>query len=169
MQTIFREATGGALTAAETSAAIDFPIHVGLARNGNTFSSYYSEDGREWDLFNSLILDMTSSTLTGVAVTSQGAGLLSTLLGDELLVDTELDFFSFAPLAGDFNNDGVVNGADFLEWQRTDGTPAGLADWQANYGYVKGQIAQVVTSVPEPSALMLLVSVLVMILGATRR
>lgn len=169
MQTIFRDATGGPLTAAETSAAIDFPIHIGLARNGNTFSSYYSEDGQEWDLFDSLILDMSSSTLAGVGLTSQGAGLLSTLLGDELLVDTELDFFDFTPLTGDFNNDGVVDGADFLEWQRTDGTPAGLADWQANYGYVKGQSTQAVASVPEPSALIMLISAMVMLFRATRR
>lgn len=169
MQTIFRDATGGSLTTAQTSTAIDFPIHIGLARNGNTFSSYFSENGREWELFNSFILDMNSSLLVGVAVTSQGTGLLSTLLGDELLVDTELDFFDFAPLAGDFNNDGAVDGADFLAWQRNDGTPAGLANWQANYGYSKGQYTQELASVPEPSALIMLISAMVVFSGAKRR
>jgi len=173
MQTIFRDATGSALTAAETSAAIDFPIHIGLARNGNTFSSYYSQDGREWELFNSLILDMNITALAGVAVTSQGAGLLTTLLGDELLVDTELDFFDFAPLAGDFDNDGDVDGTDFLTWQRGQSpdplSAADYADWQANFGYGIGQSVPAVASVPEPSTLVMLFCAMVMFFGVTRK
>ena len=55
--------------------------------------------------------------------------------------------------AGDFDGDGDVDGADFLEWQRTDGTPAGLTEWQNNFG----NPLSAVTSVPEPSSLVLLV------------
>ena len=56
---------------------------------------------------------------------------------------------------GDFNGDGTVDGADFLMSQRDDGTPAGIAEWQANYGNVSA-LAAVTTAVPEPSSLTLI-------------
>lgn len=53
---------------------------------------------------------------------------------------------------GDFDGDDDVDGADFLEWQRTDGTPSGLMDWQGNYG----PPALAASSVPEPNTLVLI-------------
>ena len=56
---------------------------------------------------------------------------------------------------GDFNGDGKVDGADFLVWQRTDGTPAGLTAWQTNYG--TGALLGAATgAVPEPTSVVLL-------------
>jgi hypothetical protein len=55
---------------------------------------------------------------------------------------------------GDFDVDGDVDGHDFLEWQHTDGTPGGLADWQDNYPSPLSAVTSV-TSVPEPSTLCL--------------
>ena len=49
--------------------------------------------------------------------------------------------------------DGDVDGADFLEWQRTDQTPGGLTDWQAGY---PSSLAVNVSAVPEPSSCLLL-------------
>jgi hypothetical protein len=113
LQHIYRDATGGALTAASTSDAFDFPIHVGLSRRGDTFASYYSMDGTTWNFFDSLSVPMNASTLTGVGVTSQGAGLLTTLLGDELLVDfATLGLFDSALIEGDLDDDGFVGIAD---------------------------------------------------------
>ncbi|QDT01242.1 hypothetical protein HG15A2_45840 [Adhaeretor mobilis] len=57
--------------------------------------------------------------------------------------------------AGDFDIDGDVDGADFLEWQRIDGTPTGLSEWQTNYGTPPGPLS-LLTAVPEPSGTMLL-------------
>lgn len=37
------------------------------------------------------------------------------------------------PLAGDFDTNGIVDGLDFLLWQRNTGV-GNLADWEANYG-----------------------------------
>ena len=67
---------------------------------------------------------------------------------------------------GDFDGDGDVDGNDFLEWQKTDGTPAGLADWNGNYGtgVTAGAAA---ASVPEPTTLILLMSLGVV--GGLRR
>ena len=55
---------------------------------------------------------------------------------------------------GDFDGNGVVDGLDFLEWQRTDGTPGGLLDLQNNYG--TGALAGAATAVPEPTSAILL-------------
>lgn len=57
------------------------------------------------------------------------------------------------PLAGDFNDDGVVDGRDFLAWQRNQSI-GDLADWQANYGATSLATATS-AAVPEPSGLVL--------------
>ena len=62
------------------------------------------------------------------------------------------EFPTVAGLAGDFDGDNDVDGADFLAWQRD---PAlSLSDWQANYGTTGSLTAAI--SVPEPSSLLLL-------------
>ena len=58
-------------------------------------------------------------------------------------------------LAGDFNSDGKVDGADFLAWQRG-GSPSplssgDLATWKANFG--SGGAVAAVGAVPEPTAM----------------
>jgi hypothetical protein len=57
-------------------------------------------------------------------------------------------------LSGDFDGDGVVDGADFLMWQRGESPhgveAAGLETWRANYGYPKDlAIGNSLTLVPE--------------------
>lgn len=46
------------------------------------------------------------------------------------------------PQSGDFNGNGVVDGNDFLAWQRGESpnplAPSDLADWQTNYGTAGG-------------------------------
>lgn len=73
-------------------------------------------------------------------------------------------------LAGDFNADGVVDGADFLAWQRGAGTTfisQQLEDWKANLGAslpaVSGASTGAVAAVPEASAFALALSGLVAI------
>ena len=58
---------------------------------------------------------------------------------------------------GDFNQDGKVDGSDFLLWQRG-GSPnslgaADLAEWQANYG---APVSAATAAVPEPTSLVLI-------------
>jgi hypothetical protein len=57
-----------------------------------------------------------------------------------------------AGLAGDFNDDGHIDGRDFLAWQRNPEI-GNLSDWQANYGQSTGQLTAAI-SVPEPTALL---------------
>jgi hypothetical protein len=78
------------------------------------------------------------------------------------------------PLAGDFNDDGIVDGTDFLEWQRGLGSEfdaADLADWKANYGQTAGgpQAAPTAGAVPEPSAAAIALAAAVGLIGSARR
>lgn len=69
----------------------------------------------------------------------------------------DVQFFGeFANATGDFDNDGDVDGYDFLIWQRGLGTTydaSDLADWQLNYG--GGGSLAASTVVPEPSTTVL--------------
>ena len=67
-----------------------------------------------------------------------------------------------ASVTGDFDGDGDVDGYDFLEWQRTDGTPSGLAAWQGAYG--TGSLTAV-TAVPEPNTALLVFSLMGSLIG----
>jgi hypothetical protein len=55
--------------------------------------------------------------------------------------------------SADFDDDGDVDGADFLVWQRDDATPEGLAEWKANF---PTNAVAAINSVPEPTSLALL-------------
>lgn len=58
-------------------------------------------------------------------------------------------------IPGDFNDDGDVDGSDFLQWQRGESpdplSASDLADWQANYGATTPLLAAAAT-VPEPTS-----------------
>ena len=61
-------------------------------------------------------------------------------------------------IPGDFDNNGKVNGNDFLVWQRGFGTiynATHLAQWKANFGSGSAEIAA--GAVPEPASMALLV------------
>jgi hypothetical protein len=60
-----------------------------------------------------------------------------------------------ATVTGDFDNDGDVDGRDFLVWQRNPSVGS-LSDWQTNFG--TGALSAA-TAVPEPSCLSLLFGV----------
>jgi hypothetical protein len=59
------------------------------------------------------------------------------------------------PLDGDYNDDGVVDAADYVWWRKHDGTPAGYNAWTANFGLTSGSSSAATGSasalaVPEP-------------------
>ena len=66
-----------------------------------------------------------------------------------------------APLSGDYNNDGVVDTADYVVWRKGLGTNYAQTDydvWRAHFGQTAGSgtSATVNAAVPEPTALLLL-------------
>lgn len=81
--------------------------------------------------------------------------LSDVLLANSALTDLQENVF-FVPAGGDFNRDGMVDGADFLAWQRGESPLAlsatDLDEWKAAVG-ATGQAAGVV---PEPATWSLL-------------
>ncbi|MDZ4657635.1 MAG: hypothetical protein SH868_08655, partial [Bythopirellula sp.] len=73
--------------------------------------------------------------------------------------------------SGDFDNDGDVDGRDFLIWQRggspTPFSAGDLADWQMNYGV--GPLVAASTAVPEPDCLGYLAFVTLAVCARSRR
>jgi hypothetical protein len=70
-------------------------------------------------------------------------------------------FGAAAPADADFDSNGIVDGLDFLWWQRGDspegGSAAELALWEAQYGGPPPIAAAVSTgAVPEPTTIVLL-------------
>jgi len=99
--------------------------------------------------------------------------VLPTLAGAlQLLVDYQSTSVSLlVGLAGDFDIDGDVDGADFLMWQLGFGTiydADDLADWEANYGAV-APLSERSAAVPEPNSLALLSLGGILVLHSLRR
>jgi len=63
-----------------------------------------------------------------------------------------------AILAGDYNEDGTVDAADYVVWRRGDGLPGGYNTWRSNFGATGGGSGAAL-AVPEPGSLMLFLSV----------
>jgi hypothetical protein len=79
-----------------------------------------------------------------------------------ILDDVSVSSFDEPPIDGDFDDSGVVDGHDFLAWQR-DHSVGSLADWQANFGQ-SGAVAT-----PEPKSLTLAAAIGLLLAGATMR
>jgi len=135
----------------------------------------------EGDLFDII----SASLITGVFDTLNLPVLSSSLVWDlaDLYMAGEL-LVSLSPLASDFDEDGDVDGNEFLRWQRNfsilDGTASlsngdanGNGDvdgddfliWQSNYPYS----TVLLSSVPEPNSLVLLVMGAIGVQGHRRR
>lgn len=99
------------------------------------------------------ILDFDPNSISGsfasLDLPTLGAGLLWDT--SNLLTTGVISVISDG-LPGDFNNDGRVDGRDFLAWQRNPAIGS-LSDWEANYGL---PTTSNTSSVPEPSSLVLL-------------
>ena len=115
------------------------------------------------DTIDALFFDGASQAVGTWGRIGSGADNESAFLtGDGLLMVSTLE-----ALAGDFDNDGFVDGTDFLLWQRNPAVGS-LQDWQDNYG--TGTNAQANTSaVPEPSAALLIVCGLTGLLAIRRK
>jgi hypothetical protein len=157
---------------------------------GNTFETVatWNVAGVDFD-FTSPVSEFAASALNGNEDANRVAGIGGTIAdvawnsNDTLWLrwiekndpgndhGLAIDNFSFstgdgpAGTPGDFNNDGKVDGLDFLMWQR-DTSIGNLADWQNNYG--TGSLAAV-SVVPEPTSLAILALALVPVACGRRR
>jgi hypothetical protein len=88
---------------------------------------------------------------------------------DKYTIDLYVDFaligltFEGAPIPippGDYNNNYVVDAADYVVWRKTDGTPTNYDIWRANFGQAAGAGAAMESvgnaSIPEPQTFAIL-------------
>jgi len=120
------------------------------------------------DIWQSIFVEGTAPAGTTSAIVqfnhiSNNSGIGS---GSIFWDNIQLNVLNIDLPSGDFNGDFVVDGADFLFWQRNLGDATNLGLWQAGYG--AGALAGAVSAVPEPSTIMLVVASM-MSLGFSRR
>ena len=77
------------------------------------------------------------------------------LEGDSIFTQGIVEYSSIISIPGDFNDDGRVDGGDFLTWQRAHPSSFDLADWEANYGNGVISSGSTAAVVPEPASLIL--------------
>ena len=99
-------------------------------------------------------LGLAHNTLAGNLMQSGGDGAKGQQLTAAQITTVLSSRFTVPlpqPKPGDFNGDGVVNGSDFLAWQRGMSpaplSPSDLATWKANIG---GSTVGALVAVPEP-------------------
>jgi hypothetical protein len=110
------------------------------------------------------ILYMTQANFD--AFNTDGGDLLATWDGESG------HHVEFVVQPGDFDEDGDVDGADFLAWQRGESphplSSSDLANWQAQFGTAASLMTATSTGVPEPSSFAILLAVFVCILPRRR-
>ena len=69
--------------------------------------------------------------------------------------------FTLSVAAADFNQDGIVDAADYVKWRRSNGSQADFNLWRANFGNIRGgsfgggSASQSAHAVPEPTSAVL--------------
>ncbi|MEM6331135.1 MAG: sulfatase [Planctomycetota bacterium] len=120
-----------------------------LVREGDEFRGYASQDGLFWRQFAGYDrADLPETLRVGITQGSFGAGP----------VIAEIESFVLRPfiaLPGDFNDDGIVDGADYAVWRGGLGTAYTQADlevWRINFGATRLPAAAAAsTGTPEPA------------------
>jgi T5SS/PEP-CTERM-associated repeat protein/autotransporter-associated beta strand protein len=160
-----------ALTGANTYSG-DTQIETGALNISqsylNNFSDVYMALGVSFglsfsgtDVIESLFVDGVSQALGTYGAIGSGA-------------DFERAYFSGAGLlrvtsigvAGDYNDNGAVDAADYVVWRKIDGSQAGYDTWRANFGSVLGAAAGALASsdvmmqlaTPEPASALLFIA-----------
>jgi hypothetical protein len=147
------------------------PLDIGITvpqgtYDANLSSGQFEDAASHQDLTDETGVNFANATAS-YSVTGNVATLslpLQFILSDGQ--NPEVEFFGtfvathslVQPVAGDFNNDGIVDGADFLVWQRGESpnplSPGDLDAWKAAFG------GPSIAAVPEPTAALLMTSAL---------
>jgi autotransporter-associated beta strand protein len=98
-----------------------------------------------------------TGALTSIVLGTQPAGFTYSLVNNAGA--TTIDLVVAALLQGDYNNNGVVDAADYVLWRKNPtlygGNPAGYNTWRANFGATAGSGSSLGSgsAVPEPASL----------------
>jgi autotransporter-associated beta strand protein len=133
----------------------------GLTINGGTLNltDAGSMTGGTYTLIN--YAGTLGGSLSNITLGTTPAGFTYSLVNN--MANTTIDLVVTPPgIPGDFNEDGTVNAADYVWWQKFDNSPQSYTDWSTHFGDSSGSGAgasgDLESTVPEPSpALMLLV------------
>jgi hypothetical protein len=126
---------------------------AGLDAIGNMVT--VSERGNQYVLTGTLANGTALNIRLLLATDRGGIAPTSGISSDAILRLRRLDQ---APLPGDFDGNGVVDGADLLTWQRTGGSAVGLAKWRGSVGVANS--AGALGAVPEPTGVALAITAL---------
>ncbi|MEO0896553.1 MAG: PKD domain-containing protein [Bacteroidota bacterium] len=105
----YRTSNGGnTLNGVKYEKNLDYPAWMKLVRTGNIFTSYFSEDGNDWDLVQELNINMLPNFYVGITTSNFGQEGGSIATFDNLtitdlpdpIVDIEPDFVEFEYVRG---------------------------------------------------------------------
>jgi hypothetical protein len=157
------------------SAAGTLTIHLGGATPVTQYdqlqvsgpvNSFVPSVGNAFDILDWVTLSGTFST---IQLPSLAVGL--TWNTSQLYTTGTLSVVSVG-LPGDFNHNGVVDAADYVVWRKGLGTVYSQSDyniWRAHFGETAGSgTSATVNAVPEPAALVLLVTGMLIIWAGRR-
>jgi PEP-CTERM motif len=66
---------------------------------------------------------------------------------------------SVGGVPGDYNQNGIVDAADYVVWRKTDGSPQGYDTWRSHFGQTAGSGSGISANaaVPEPATVAMLI------------
>ncbi len=172
--TFNQSAEGGTPTPFNASARSDLILSV-LASNGSTILGTSNIGGAG-----------TIESITGLSLVSAGQYYVRITGATDAvqLYQLQLSAISaIAPLAGDYNKNGIVDAADYVTWRdqndqvgtnlAADGNNDGIVNdldyiiWKSHLGMTAGT-GTALTSVPEPKSILYWLTTLVVLLGGRR-
>ncbi|MEX0610487.1 MAG: thrombospondin type 3 repeat-containing protein, partial [Pirellulales bacterium] len=140
---------------------VDGSVTLGGSLEVALLGGFAPSNGESWQIIGAAggVGGAFNSVTPGYSVQQQGNNLML--------------FFGAAPplLAGDFNDDGMVDAADYIVWRKTGGTQAEYETWRANFGATSGTggVSLDTGAVPEPATCALLLAGLIPWLTVSRR
>jgi hypothetical protein len=155
----------------------------GIVFGNNSGVTYISGENKSLignELASTVVIDDHESNVsqfvsTGNFTAQAGLVVTTNLFLQGLASTDSIDLSSFSQrfsqsgphmLAGDYNQNGVVDAADFVVWRNNSGPPDGYSVWRANFGSTafgagSGTVASgLAAAVPEPGVALLLLTAL---------
>jgi T5SS/PEP-CTERM-associated repeat protein len=159
---------GGATPVAQyDQLQVSGPVNLNGTLSVALVNSFVPSVGNAFDILDWATLSGTFST---IQLPSLAAGL--TWNTSQLYTTGTLSVVSIG-LPGDFNHNGVVDAVDYVVWRKGLGTTYSQSVyniWRAHFGQTAGSgTSAIVNAVPEPAALVLLITGMLMICAGRRK